>query len=100
MEQRWGGSIPSQNVQEDSTTAVLFLASDDNSYDRHRVVRGWRLGSGITGRMLGTESATQRSGAQPYRRYGRLILHEENWFPLIRSLDTFTAVTNAVGRSE
>jgi hypothetical protein len=25
------------------------------------------------------------------------ILHEENWIPLIRSLDTFTAVTNAVG---
>src|SRR5271163_5166064 len=33
---------------------------------------------------------------QPYRRYGRLILHEENWLPFIRSLDTFTAVTNAV----
>ena len=27
----------------------------------------------------------------------RLVLHEENWLPLIRPLDAFTAVTNAVG---
>jgi hypothetical protein len=30
-------------------------------------------------------------------RYVKLILHEENWLPLIRALDTFTAVPNAVG---
>jgi hypothetical protein len=39
-----------------------------------------------------------RSLAQPYRRYGRLILHEENWFSLIRPLDTFTAITSTVRR--
>jgi hypothetical protein len=27
----------------------------------------------------------------------KLVLHEENWLPLIRPLDTFTAVRNAVG---
>jgi hypothetical protein len=27
----------------------------------------------------------------------RLVLHEEDRFPLIRSLDTFTAVTKALG---
>jgi hypothetical protein len=31
------------------------------------------------------------------QKYRRLILHEENWFPLIRPLDTFDAVSNAVG---
>ena len=30
-------------------------------------------------------------------RNGRIGLHEENWLPLIRSLGTFAAVTNAVG---
>src|ERR1700680_3115691 len=46
---------------------------------------------------VGSASAMQRNDAQPYRRYGRLILHEENWLPLVRSLGTFTAVTNAIG---
>jgi hemoglobin len=41
--------------------------------------------------------ATRRGGARPYPRYVRLILHEENWLPLIRSLGTFTTVTNKVG---
>jgi hypothetical protein len=27
----------------------------------------------------------------------RLILHEENWFSLIRPLETYSAVTNAIG---
>jgi hypothetical protein len=29
---------------------------------------------------------------------GRLVLHEENWLPLLRSLDPFTAVTHPIGR--
>src|SRR5207244_8363161 len=47
----------------------------------------------------GSASAKRRGegGARPYSRYVRLILHEKNWLPLIRSLGTFTAVTNAVG---
>src|SRR5882762_8369768 len=48
--------------------------------------------SGISWRV-----ATRRGGARPYPRYVRLILHEENGLPLIRSLDTVTAVTSAVG---
>ena len=31
------------------------------------------------------------------RRYVKLLLHEEYWLPLIRSLGIFTTVTNAVG---
>ena len=30
-------------------------------------------------------------------RESRLVLHEENWLPLLRSLDTLTAVTNPIG---
>jgi hypothetical protein len=57
------------------------------------VVRIFNEGLAKTIDFSATE--TRRSGAWPYRRYGRLIL-EENWLPLIRSLDTFAAVTNAV----
>jgi hypothetical protein len=41
--------------------------------------------TGLLMEGVGSASAMQRNDAQPYRRYGRLILHEENWLPLIRS---------------
>jgi len=45
--------------------------------------------------------AQQLEPAEPvldvYLNILRDALHEENWLPLIRSLDPFTAVTNAVG---
>ena len=43
----------------------------------------------ITGRNVRVPQAPEPNS--------RLILDEENWLPLIRSLDTLSAVTNAVG---
>jgi hypothetical protein len=39
---------------------------------------------------ISQRGATRRGGARPYPRYVRLILHEENWLPLIWLFKTFT----------
>ena len=74
----------------------LFCCRWKNLYKCVMAKRNYGPGE-VAGRKVFPTTGLTVGVPQSPNTNSRLILHEENWLPLIRSLDTLSAVADAVG---